>query len=168
MNLEGDDQDPDLPLSLQQSRRNAIQDAIKGSFLAIAVMASGVPSPALAAADIAKQVKALEKEFGDSINSNGAPEKHLPKVTLSSVNGKPDLTMVQVTVPHVMDPEKPHWIQAIWLKEERSGDVAVAKVLPATEPSPPGLTCGVPKGARLTPYLYCNLHGLWKGDTFVA
>jgi desulfoferrodoxin (superoxide reductase-like protein) len=147
------------------SRREAVNTAIRGSFLA-AALASGVP-PALAA-DIAKQMKELEKEFGDSANTNGAPEKHLPKVSLSSVKGKADLTMIEVVVPHVMDAEKPHWIQAIWLKEEGSGDVAVAKVFPATEPSPPSLTCGVPKGAKLTPYLYCNLHGLWKGEMFTA
>lgn len=147
------------------SRRGAVNAAVRGSFLA-AALASGAP-PALAA-DIAKQMKTLEKEFGESANTNGAPEKHLPKVSISIVEGKADLSKVEVVVPHVMDAEKPHWIQAIWLKEETSGDVAVAKVFPATEPSPPSLTCGVPKGAKLTPYLYCNLHGLWKGDTFTA
>jgi desulfoferrodoxin-like iron-binding protein len=147
------------------SRRDAMDAAVKGSFLAAALLA-GAP-PALAS-DVAKQVAQLEKEFKDSVNSDGVPEKHIPKVTLSKVNDKPDLVMVQVSVPHVMDPDKPHWIQAIWLKEGSTGDVAVAKVLPPTEPSPPTLTVGVPKGTRLTPLLYCNLHGLWKGETFTA
>jgi desulfoferrodoxin (superoxide reductase-like protein) len=115
------------------------------------------------AADITKQVAQLEKEFQDIVNTNGAPEKHIPQVTLSQKDGR---DMVQVVVPHVMDSEKPHWIQAIWLKEEKTGDVAVVKVFPATEPAPPSLICGVPKGATLTPYLYCNLHGLWKGESF--
>jgi desulfoferrodoxin (superoxide reductase-like protein) len=91
-----------------------------------AALASGAP-PALAA-DIAKQMLALEREFKDSVNSNGAPEKHIPRVSLGTVPGNPELRMVEVVVPHVMDSEKPHFIQAIWLKEEISGDVAVAKV----------------------------------------
>ena len=151
--------------SFEISRREAANVAVAGSFLA-AALAGGAP-PALAA-DIAKQMAALEKEFAGSANSNGAPEKHIPKVSLTSVKGNSDLSMVEVSVPHVMDAEKPHWIQAIWLKEESSGEVAVAKVLPATEPSPPSLTCGVPKGVKLTPYIYCNLHGLWRGDSFTA
>ena len=118
--------------------------------------------------DIAKQVKALEQEFNDSVNSNGAPEKHIPDVSLSHDSGNPDLTTVQVTVPHVMDPEKPHWIEFIWIKDETSGDVVVAKAFSATDPASPSLTYSAPKGARLTPYAYCNLHGLWKGDTYLA
>ena len=158
--------DPILTSSKEKSitRRQAmLLPAIQGSFLAAALL-SGAP-PALAA-DIAKQLQQLEKQFKDDVNSNGAPEKHTPEVKLSKgANGQ---DMVKIVVPHVMDPEKPHWIQAIWLKEEKSGDVAVAKVLPATEAAPPTLVCGVPKGVTLTPYLYCNLHGLWKGESFTA
>jgi desulfoferrodoxin-like iron-binding protein len=150
--------------TMMLSRREALDVAVKGSFLA-AALAAGAP-PALAT-DIAKQVSELEKEFGDSANSDGAPEKHLPKVTVGKSNNN-NIASVQVVVPHVMDAEKPHFIQAIWLKEESSGDVAVVKVFPATEASPPTLTCGAPKGARLTPMLYCNLHGLWKGETFTV
>ena len=106
-----------------------------------------------------------------TVNSNGAPEKHVPQVTLKDFPNNTELKMVEVKVNHVMngmDAEKPHWIKAIWLREEKSGDVAVAKVFPQTASSPPTLVCGVPKGAQLTPLLYCNLHGLWKGETFTA
>jgi desulfoferrodoxin-like iron-binding protein len=150
--------------TMMLSRREALDVAVKGSFLA-AALAAGAP-PALAT-DIAKQVSELEKEFGDSANSDGAPEKHLPIVTVGKSDSN-NIASVKVVVPHVMDAEKPHFIQAIWLKEESSGDVAVVKVFPATEASPPTLTCGAPKGARLTPLLYCNLHGLWKGETFTV
>jgi desulfoferrodoxin (superoxide reductase-like protein) len=144
------------------TRRQAFETTLKGSSFLAAALAAGAP-PALAA-DISKQVAQLEREFKDTVNTDGAPEKHIPQVTLSQKDG---MNMVKVVVPHVMDAEKPHWIQAIWLKEETTGDVAVAKVFPATEPGPPSLICGVPKGgATLTPYLYCNIHGLWKGDTF--
>ena len=150
------------------SRRDAF---VATAATAAASLVMGVidPSPAMAAAqDTSKQLKQIEKEYEESANTNGAPEKHIPKITLKPVPSNQDLTMVEVLVPHVMDPEKPHWIKAIWLREEKSGDVAVAKIFPATEPSPPTLVCGVPKGVKLTPLLYCNLHGLWKGDTFTA
>ena len=107
------------------SRRDVVKTVVAGSFVA-AALGSGV-SPVLAE-DIAQQMKALEKEFKDSVNSNGAPEKHIPKVSLSAFPGNPGLRMVEVVVPHVMDAEKPHFIQAIWLREEKTGDVAVAKV----------------------------------------
>lgn len=107
------------------SRRDVVNTVAAGSFLAAAV-ASGV-QPALAE-EIDKQVQALEREFKDSVNSNGAPEKHIPNINLGEIPGKPELRLVEVVVPHVMDAEKPHFIQAIWLKEEKSGDVAVAKV----------------------------------------
>lgn len=147
------------------SRRDVVNAVVGSSFLTAALSAGVDPA---VAADISKQMKALEKQFEDSANSNGAPEKHIPKVTLGSILDQPTLTKVEVLVPHVMDAEKPHFIQAIWLHETKTGDVAVAKVLPASEPSPPKLVCGVPKGAQVTPYLYCNLHGLWKGEPFTA
>lgn len=151
--------------SKEISRREAFNVVVGGSIMAAAVSAGVEPA---VAADIASQMKELEKQFGSTANSNGAPEKHLPKVTLGSIPDMPNLTKVEVLVPHVMDAEKPHFIQAIWLKEAKGGDVAVAKVLPATEPGPPKLVCGVPKGTKVTPYLYCNLHGLWKGEPFTA
>jgi desulfoferrodoxin-like iron-binding protein len=162
---EDNDTNNNTNLSAWTTRRNAV---VKGSsFLAAALAAAGTP-PALAS-DIAKQVAQLDKEFGDTVNTNGAPEKHIPQVTLSKSSTRSGITgKVKVLVPHVMDAEKPHWIQAIWLKEEKTGDVAVAKVMPATEPSSPTLEREAPKGARLTPMLYCNLHGLWKGDTFTV
>jgi desulfoferrodoxin (superoxide reductase-like protein) len=144
------------------SRRQVVDTAVKGSFLAAALAAG---APAALAADISAQVKQIEKDMIDTVNTNGAPEKHLPKVTVS---GKGDVRTVEIMVPHVMDSEKPHWIGAIWLKEEESGEVAVAKVLPATEPSPPTLKCGAPKGAVLRPMLLCNLHGLWQGEPFTV
>lgn len=125
MTLSDDSSSPHTLHKSTVSRRDVVKISAAGSFLA-AALASGAP-PALAA-DVAKQMLALEREFKDSVNSNGAPEKHIPRVSLGTVPGNPDLRMVEVVVPHVMDAEKPHFIQAIWLKEEISGDVAVAKV----------------------------------------
>lgn len=149
------------------SRRQMI--AAGSSSLAAALVSAGAP-PALAE-DISAQCAKLGNKYKSTVNTNGAPEKHIPQVTLSKT--KDGMDVVKVVVPHVMDAEKPHWIQAIWLKEEDrnrwtegGNDVAVAKVFPPTDASPPTLTCGIPKGKTLTPYLYCNLHGLWKGESF--
>jgi desulfoferrodoxin (superoxide reductase-like protein) len=125
MTLSNDGPSIQAFLSSAVSRRDVVKAAAAGPFVATA-LASGA-SPALAA-DVAMQMKALEKEFKDSVNSNGAPEKHIPKVSIGPVPGKPELRTVEVVVPHVMDADKPHFIQAIWLKEEKTGDVAVAKV----------------------------------------
>jgi len=152
-----------LSPSTEVSRRGILHSVVKSPPIIAALLAAGA-SPALAA-DVARQVEQIEKKFRDEANTNGAPEKHLPQVSISS-SQKSDIQMVTVTIPHVMTEE--HWIQAIWLQEEKSGDVAVAKVLPSTEPAPPSLVCGAPKGARLTPMCYCNLHGLWKGETIVV
>ena len=111
------------------------------------------------------------KKYICSANSNGAPEKHIPSVSVKP-SSREGVSTVTVSVNHVMnsDADALHFIQAIWLVEgeNASGDVAVAKVLPATEPSPPSLTVGAPQGVKLTPMIYCNLHGLWKGETFVV
>lgn len=127
MAMASDMNDNGTVFKIPVSRRDAVNIAASGSLIA-ACLASGA-SPAMAA-DIRQQMQALEREFKDSVNSNGAPEKHIPNVSFGSVPGNPDLIMVDVVVPHVMvaDPEKPHFIQAIWLKEEKTGDVAVAKV----------------------------------------
>ena len=73
-----------------------------GSFVA-AALGSGV-SQALAD-NVVQQMQALEKECKDSVNRNGAHEKHIPKVSFGAFSGHPGLRMVEVVVPHVMDAE---------------------------------------------------------------
>ena len=101
----------------------------------------------------------IEKENVGKVNSNGAPEKHIPQVTMRGAD-------VTVTVPHVMDPDKPHFIQYIWLREVTSGDIAVVREFQSSDLGPPTLRVTVPKGVKLKPALFCNLHGLWEGDEF--
>lgn len=91
-------------------------------------------------------------------NSNGAPEKHLPQVT---INGNE----IELSVNHVMTDE--HYIQFIWLREVESGDVVVVKAC-TSEEEKAFLKVRVPNGVTLTPCLYCNLHGLWKGEPFTV
>ena len=134
------------------------RSAIGGVLTAASFIAAGM-SPA-DATDLASQLRQLEKENSDKINSNGAPEKHIPTIAIDKSQ------MLTVTIPHVMTEE--HHIQAMWLSDSRTGEVVVAKALPATSPSPPTLKVQVPKGAKLQAKLYCNLHGLWQGDEFTA
>jgi desulfoferrodoxin (superoxide reductase-like protein) len=113
------------------------------------------------ATDIAKTARKIEKELAGKANSNGAPEKHLPKVTIS------DTGTVEIVVPHVMDPVKPHFIELVWLKNMQSDKIVAAKAFSASDTSPPTLiTASVPKGVELKAMLFCNLHGLWEGDSF--
>jgi len=115
-----------------------------------------------------EQVRALEtaNKIGQPFkkiyepNSSGDPAKHLPQVTVSEDK------VVTVKVNHVMKPE--HFIQFLWLKDTKTNEVVVVKNLPSTDPTPPSLQVKCPPGAVLRPYLFCNLHGLWKGDEFTV
>jgi superoxide reductase len=91
-------------------------------------------------------------------NSIGAPEKHIPKIEL---NGQ----ILTMSANHVMTPE--HYIKYMWLKDAKTEEVVLAKELPPSE-NEPMLTARVPKGVTLRPYLFCNLHQLWKGDEFTV
>eukprot|EP00591_Stephanopyxis_turris_P007914 CAMPEP_0195526628 /NCGR_PEP_ID=MMETSP0794_2-20130614/27796_1 /TAXON_ID=515487 /ORGANISM="Stephanopyxis turris, Strain CCMP 815" /LENGTH=144 /DNA_ID=CAMNT_0040657365 /DNA_START=238 /DNA_END=672 /DNA_ORIENTATION=+ len=134
------------------------------------VISSSSPLPAYArdpppGPSLFQKVTALEDanyigQIGHPIyrpNTNGAPEKHFPQV-------KVDGTSVVVSVPHVMTEE--HYIQFMWLKDAKANEVVLAKQFIPSDSSPPTLEARVPNGVELTPYLFCNLHGLWKGDTF--
>lgn len=106
------------------------------------------------------------KEGEATVNTVGAPEKHLPTtIVLPSPDGD-GLFVVEVVVPHVMDEEAPHYIEAIWLIDDATGDVVEAKLFTASDPAPPTLTAKIPSGiSTVTPMLHCNLHGLWKGES---
>lgn len=156
-----DDDDDDDDATNAMNRRQAVTMA--GSYFVAAAIASGA-RPALAIS-IDKQIKEWEESCKDTVNTVGAPEKHIPSVSM--MTKKNTGTLIEVSVPHVMDPDKPHWIQSIWLKDESTGKVVVAKVFEPTDASPPTLSYELvsSSGSTLTPMLYCNLHGLWKGET---
>lgn len=112
------------------------------------------------ALDLYKTAEELGEKNRKLVNSNGAPEKHIPQVIISG-------NTVNVKVPHVMI--EGHYIQLLWLKDTKSNEVVVAKGFPVPsvdgEPSPT-LEVKVPSGVTLKPFLYCNLHGLWAGEEF--
>mmetsp|Transcript_8113 Transcript_8113/g.11302 ORF Transcript_8113/g.11302 Transcript_8113/m.11302 type:complete len:173 (+) Transcript_8113:26-544(+) len=107
--------------------------------------------------EIARKILQIERLNVDS-NNNGDPAKHIPKVEISG-------TKIVCSVPHVMDPNKPHFIEYMWLKDETSDAIIAAKSFQASDSSPPSLTANVPQGVSIVPHIYCNLHGLWIGDT---
>uniref|UniRef100_A0A7S4QQ66 Desulfoferrodoxin ferrous iron-binding domain-containing protein n=1 Tax=Alexandrium monilatum TaxID=311494 RepID=A0A7S4QQ66_9DINO len=130
----------------------------KQALMTAAALAAGATRAQ--AEDLSAKVAALMK-VDATPNDNGAPEKHLPKVTVSG-------SSVEVVVPHVMDAAKPHFIEYVWLKDAKSGEVFSAKAFQATDPSPPTLSASLPKGSSVVPMLFCNLHGLWEGEAFTV
>lgn len=106
-------------------------------------------------------------DAGEPRNSNGAPEKHLPVVTLSKPKPKFKVQL-EVKVPHVMDAQKPHYIEYIWLKDEATNEVLSVSSFRAADASPPTLVALVDEGRRVVPMLHCNLHGLWEGEAVTA
>ncbi|KAL1529402.1 hypothetical protein AB1Y20_000351 [Prymnesium parvum] len=134
----------------------------RAALAAAAALASGA-SPAHASL-VAAKVTQLDKA-AETRNSVGAPEKHLPSLLAEGGGKEAKLTM---TVPHVMDPEKPHFIEYMWLKDVGTDAVLAVKALKASDPSPPTLVASVAKGKTVVPMLYCNLHGLWEGKPFAV
>ena len=98
------------------------------------------------------------KENNYIANSNGAPEKHLPNVTVKGND-------IEININHVM--KEDHYIQFIWLREMESDEVVLVKACTPNEEKP-FLKATVPSGVTLTPCLFCNLHGLWKGEPFTV
>jgi desulfoferrodoxin (superoxide reductase-like protein) len=143
----------DHPLSLSSAEIDR-----RAALVSVAVLAAGASRAV--AATIEEQVKDLETTNIAAYNSKGDPEKHLPQVTLAKEGGS-----VEVTVPHVMDPEKPHYIEFIWLTDTNSGKVVAVRAFKPTDPSPPTLIATkLEPGTKVQPFLFCNLHGVWQGD----
>jgi len=141
----------DVRVQKEVSRRVAL-------VMAAAVAATG-NLPDAEAYSLATKVESIEYENLSTVNSNGAPEKHLPQVEVAE--NKSSLT---VTVPHVMDPQKPHFIEYMWLEEVGTKKVLAVQKFTATDPAPPTLKASINEGTKLKALLYCNLHGLWQGE----
>lgn len=126
---------------------------------AAALAAGATPAQA---ASLQTTVASLERANSDTVNTMGAPEKHLPQVSVSDGGGS---TTIQVVVPHVMDAEKPHYIEYVWLQDVQTARVMAVKAFVPTDAAPPTLTTtSVKRGTTVRPFLYCNLHGLWQGE----
>ena len=168
------DAEIDRRLALVQAAAGVAATAGVASFPSIAEANSAIFS-------LEAKVTGIEKANLATKNSNGDPAKHTPVVTLeesTTMKGQ----AVKFTVPHVMDAEKPHYIQYMWLEDvsgkqkKPPGNIVAVKAFKATDTSPPTivenmasgklptLKAGIVKGMVLKPCLYCNLHGLWEGE----
>lgn len=164
-------EDDSLPCAFTNNNKKKRYQEIsrRVALVTAAALAAGV-SP-VQAASLERQVVSLETANLATVNTAGAPEKHLPTVTVSSSskNDNNNENTVQVVVPHVMDAEKPHYIQYIWLKDIKSNKVVAVQAFQATDASPPTLTAtAIPKGSVVKALLYCNLHGLWEGENIAV
>jgi desulfoferrodoxin (superoxide reductase-like protein) len=76
----------------------------------------------------------------------GKEAKHVPTVTVHG--GK-----VTVTVPHAMAGD--HWVEYLWLRDNRKVVIGAVKLGPTDQPE---LVVSIPKGTiEVTAYEYCNL-----------
>ena len=99
--------------------------------------------------------------------TGGSPLKHDPFISFTGtsmtvgVRGNDGST---TTLHPQSAPD--HFISHIWVTDE-NGDVVVTANI--TDNATPSNSFTVPAGVKkLTPWEYCNLHGLWKGPTYVV
>mmetsp|Transcript_26714 Transcript_26714/g.61385 ORF Transcript_26714/g.61385 Transcript_26714/m.61385 type:complete len:201 (+) Transcript_26714:3-605(+) len=143
------------------SRRVALVQSVAMATGTILTAPNGAHAAATATT-LAQKVAQIEAENLAEVNSKGAPEKHLPQITVAK-------SQVQVVIPHVMDPEKPHYIEYVWLQNAATGEIVAAQAYEATSASPPTLTATVGgDGSSYQALSFCNLHGLWEGPVFTA
>jgi len=99
--------------------------------------------------------------------------KHVPVLTLSEDGSSATIVVgngdEEDGVWHPMiasdDPSTVHFITHIMVKDQNNNVVA-AKALDPTVEGPATVTIDVPAGVtELTPYEWCNIHGLWVGET---
>eukprot|EP01065_Artemidia_motanka_P003855 TRINITY_DN1184_c0_g1_i1.p1 TRINITY_DN1184_c0_g1~~TRINITY_DN1184_c0_g1_i1.p1 ORF type:complete len:3003 (+),score=803.35 TRINITY_DN1184_c0_g1_i1:42-9011(+) len=71
--------------------------------------------------------------------------------------------------PHATEPTEPHFIEAVYAVDQWGQVVAATRLTPTSAATPPGYSFEVPDGVReLTPYAFCNKHGLFRGDPAVV
>lgn len=167
----------DANLDKEMSRRVALVTAA-------AFAAGAVSVPAAYAADIPTQrsvgastikdairlskleleISGLKKNYLSTVNTNGDPVKHIPQLTVEPAKSKGSFN-VKVTIPHVMDAEKPHYIQYVWLEDMKRKRAIASKAFKATDAAPPSLTAvNLKEGMKVKAYMICNLHGMWEGE----
>ena len=62
------------------------------------------------------------------------------------------------------DDKDDDWIEYVYARNAAGAIVGIQKFVPTDEK--PTITFTAPEGSgAITPFSYCNLHGLWKGDS---
>mmetsp|Transcript_12235 Transcript_12235/g.29464 ORF Transcript_12235/g.29464 Transcript_12235/m.29464 type:complete len:260 (-) Transcript_12235:83-862(-) len=146
------------------------------------------PANAIGRAEFSINQLQTDPDIVAAKNSNGDPAKHTPVVKLEK-DKKGYGQILTVEIPHVMDFDKPHYIQYLWLQDvtQKTDDVRIGNIYGATafskprgnastEPQVARTVANVASGQMTTksafltknmtvkPCLYCNLHGLWEGE----
>ena len=72
-----------------------------------------------------------------------------------------------VVVNHGMtagdDEKDDHWIEYVYAKDAENNIVVIQKFVPTDEA--PTITFKFEGAGAVTPYSYCNKHGMWRGDS---
>jgi desulfoferrodoxin (superoxide reductase-like protein) len=109
-------------------------------------------------------VHQLQLEHTDTLNSQGDATKHTPVVQITSEN------LSHITIPHEMNPTKPHWIQYLWALDETANNdnrILGVKAFEARQDPIATLTVKVSPGSTVRAFAFCNTpHGLWASDAF--
>ena len=94
----------------------------------------------------------------------GKEDSHVPEIVYEKTE---DGLKVTVTVSHEMNPETPHYIMSISLKDEE-GNLLGEKEFQATDEKAEAIFELTTVPGKLVAYEKCNLHGIWMDEVVVA
>ncbi|GKY91642.1 hypothetical protein MPSEU_000136100 [Mayamaea pseudoterrestris] len=119
--------------------------------LSVLIMSSG--QAARDRHELQEIVRQLVSEHAGTINSKGDATKHTPIVHIA-------YDRARVTIPHEMNPTKPHWIQYVWAVNMDDNRILGVSAFDASDRTA-RLSAEVRAGTTIRAYAYCNEHGLW-------
>jgi desulfoferrodoxin (superoxide reductase-like protein) len=94
----------------------------------------------------------------------GKEDSHIPQIVYEKVEAGLKVT---VTVSHEMNPEKPHYIMLIKLKDGE-GNLLGEKEFQAADKKAEAIFELSTLPGKLVAYEKCNLHGVWMDEVVVA
>ena len=106
--------------------------------------------------------KAVEKIFtrSDPGAWGGKEDSHVPQIAYEKAEAGLKVT---VTVSHEMNPEKPHYIMKLMLKDGED-NLLGEKEFQATDEKAEAIFELTTVPSKLIAYERCNLHGLWMDE----
>lgn len=110
-----------------------------------------------------------QREFDETsaYTETDSNKKHIPYITLADDKGSASIIVGVEGLYHPMNGPT-HWLTEIWVVDQ---DDKIIKWIPLdpTGKDKAQVTFDVPAGTtKLTAYVWCNLHGLYKGPTVVV
>jgi desulfoferrodoxin-like iron-binding protein len=140
--------------------------AAAGLFLAAALLAVAAVAQygAPQAAQAPTQPQPFTAKFFGPWNEAVA-KTHVPMVKTETA-GMGMKVSVQID-NHPMDPQKPHWIERIWV-EDMKGNLLAEKTFKPTDPSPPTADFELDRMyEKISVFEHCNIHGIWLNEVTV-